>query len=986
MDTAVSKPLLQILWHLFSDTATRFNLLVDECAHVQQTIQGHLSHVDPQVFGLQDADPGAAPAADRPWFPDADSIRGDEYHARTPQERALRNLYLTMGALAQALETNEQTFRREFHRVVEHADRPPQTTDAIYWFISLRGHFLNTVFPYYLKHLQHAQEKLIQLLENMPGTLPGPTLMRRWSSGGYGEFLSAYSRQVNSQVQSLLWQYCKPSERRSFDDWRSHQFLVHSWSHNPTSITTRNQVSVHNGEGADKVTLTTIWSSYFYLEQPILFPLLYHECAHHFDDEVAAALEPCGDRKILRQRDLWFNRVKETAELLKQVAPFEEGNLSFWNNFAGELWSDVISISQCGDGFLAALALQIIGLQSEDKTYSDFDTDKDQRIPLEAIGRRDRRILATPYPTLDLGYFWTARAQFALDTYARLFPAGASAGCGNPWYHALKDLLAGWHASGAAAMSEWVASKEHETYWAYRTRLNEWVRSVAWDCMEEFIDSLQPYTTALQAHNEFGLDAQLLELIDRDANAYCRSVTGRDPDPPVATALRPKCRLEDLCPHIRWASSGPIVDELLARRSGSTDADSAPADRWTRIYVEHMVCDGSIGFRLAIEWFAITRDVIAAAVAVKDDADPGKGLPQWEQDHLHALREAIRADYHARWWADGTDAAQRELHDLPKAIHRVTVDRWPRLAGCLAAFKQRTTDRLRVFADSGEDNVGSFALGVIRPAHFHRRGGYAKGLRTAERHFENVRTRRQGLLREGGFVARASRPAFMPLFGEYNFALFQPGLASINKGFHLNDHPASVVKARAALKVAARRPELQPPAFVRVAQIAFRYHWQWVLLAEQLGDGADIYLSSAWEDVIVVTYHASYDDHVRALREQGLRQRRWLDIHSSIGLPAVPGAPVLQQSMPAPVPAMEFAERWSGFGLGEVLERTGRYDITVEWHPQTPQQLWLALDSIPAAEWECIESIVTSLERRRQTDGSERFEFRSHIVLKHDKL
>jgi len=471
-------------WLLYTDANTRMNLLIDECAHLQQTVLCFCPNSF-EIFDGVKADQIPANYVKRAWF--SSDVRRSEYYQWPAQERALRNLWVETGALAQSIEAAQTRLREAFRGSIQ--IRAPGSSEDLFWFIGLRGHLLRTVFPLFLDQIQHAHEKLVQLLENMPGGLPGPTLMRRWSSAGYVEYLSDYSRQVNWRTQRLLWDSCiDAAPSVTFEDWRKRQFLVHAWTHRATSFTTRNSVTEDKGSAeSNQIAFSTIWSSYFYLEQPILFPLLFHECAHHYLDrapEVKGAVIPQHARK---NQHFWFEMPADLAALLSRSCPVKGEDCTFWKDYVGEIWTDAVSIALCGDGFISALILDHFGTEGAYKNYTLYDVQTDTRLPLDEIGSRDRRTRNVQYPILEAAFFWPARIQIAIDVYRRLYGRDGD----GSWIVPAETLIAEWYASGAKVMDVGLTSSEHKTFWEYRKSLNEWTASVIKPHVFDFVNCLE---------------------------------------------------------------------------------------------------------------------------------------------------------------------------------------------------------------------------------------------------------------------------------------------------------------------------------------------------------------------------------------------------------------------------------------------------------------------------------------------------------------
>ncbi|MEX8518785.1 MAG: hypothetical protein AB3X44_09750 [Leptothrix sp. (in: b-proteobacteria)] len=996
------------LWQLYSDIISRCNQLIDECAHLQSTVFGYLAQNSENVFGKNN---DAHLEIERPWIPNIKEVRGDNYYSFSPQDRALRNLYVTIGALAQSLQAMTKNVTDSYERAIL-VKRPSSKSDGVFWFITLRGHLLNNVIPYALTHLQHAQEKLVQLLENMPGLLPGPTLMRRWSSGGYGEFLSEYSRQVNVQVQILLFNLCVGDNKNNeaFDTWRANKFLVHSWSHNPTSRTTLNTVKYdapaeRAGDAVPpkRLSLMTVWSSYFYLEQPALFPLLYHEFAHHYSDMQQVDLPELNrtDTVHAYARNLWFSRTKETAGLLASISPIDRVNISFWTEYVTEIWADIVSLSLCGDGFFAALILQIVGLQGEDKYFSDYDPDADTRMPLDELGSLSRRMLPIPYPASDPAYFWEARTILAARAYKKIHGAKNDPPTDFKWVEALDPFLEDWWGSGSDVMAEHLTSREHQTYWSYRRKLNEWVANVIWDALSDFVEMLSKDGIVDKVIGNIHLSEGIRELICSDVTKYLAEVLADNSSKPLTSPMSDSrhWRLEDICPRIRWWAGSKVIEKIGA---GGSCISEEEFERWAKTYTNHLCCDGSVAFRLAHEWQASKAHVFSTAAEYlrlksisqeKESSDSAASkevwpsdLAKWENEFLENLANVLNSAMVRRGISlEDKERLHNEARELAKLSYQCAGQDWDEIG----TFFERNLEplllkQLKVFIES-KHGVGSFTFGVLKPAYFSACNGYGQASDAAGKYFSRLSVVRDKRLQSSGFPRSGGDVDFFPLIGEYSFALYQPGFSCLNKGIHRSNQPPSILKQRDVLRVSSKpRKRECALTFIRVSQISFKYRWQWVLLAEKLSGQSDIYLSSAWEDVIIVTYHRNMSDLVCNIDDFKLSMRSWMDIHSNIGIPAMPcvGQVVVHSSS---FVVKDFCARWNGYGNYLISERTGRYDISIDWQTCSPHAVMGELCKIPAEEWGMIESINTSLYRPVNQAGTSAraATFISQIILRH---
>jgi hypothetical protein len=976
----------RVLWLLYTDANTRFNLLIDECGHLRETIDSLL----PEAMPGSPQPSTSTTTAERPWLPPDTNIRDPLYYLRTPQERALRNLWMTMGAVAEALEANKHELRRRYRLCVLQARAP--ASDAIYWFVSLRGHFLEHIFPRYLDQLQHAHEKLVQLIENMPGALPGPTLLRRWSSGGYGEFLSEYSRQVNHRVQDLCWKMCYgdgPGSSTRFEAWREKQFLVHTWSHKPTSYTWLSRV--HHEGSETPLAFATIWSSYFYLEQPILFPLLYHECAHHLFDDALGVPEhpPSVSSEAEHARSLWTKRPKETAALLERVARFESPDLSKWKDLVNECWADAVSIALCGESFVVALALQLIGIQGDDKSFSDFEPGNESRIPLDLIGTPPRQILSAHYPTVEQCYFWETRLALAVKTLEALEPKadGATVSRG------ILALIGRWQKSGGTVMAAAAASHEHATYWNYRERLNHWLENVLWAEMREYVAALKERMVSCEKVTENELNPKIIDVLRQGVSKYAQSLFGE----PLNISVFPGgpnryWYIEDVCVEIRWSLSDWIVRELRdTATSADHDGELSPFKKWAETYADYMRSDGSIAFRLAIEWTAARKDVVRtaarmlhpAAWELPDFRSTECGLTEDECKFLEDLAEALELDLAHQEKLDKRELA-RQLAQKPVLTPKDST-KWPHLADFMSKFEDDLAELLRTPISGAGLDVGTLSLGVVRPIWIGANGSYGNALVLVEDHFKKSSDERNRLVDRVNLEPHSrtkwplSEVNFMPLFGEYNFCVYEQGYTPVEKDLHPDLPPQFILKSRAVVRtVRADEKRKAGQEFCRVSQIAYRYRWQWVVLAKKVRGEVDMLLSSAWEDIILVSYHSleSYKDETMQL---GLGLRVWQDAHSSVGLVECPPASAVKRSPALSESNLLTELKASGV---EAYPRTGRYDLSIDWGTESPKDLFSKLNSIADHSWKKMWSMVHSQALDAEQPG--RFNLRGQVIQRHE--
>ncbi len=1001
---------LRQAWILFADINTRFNLLIDECAHLQNLIFGYLDRTSAKDLGIKAAVDQEQTPTQRKWV--EQNLRGETYYDLDPQERALRNLWNSLGSLASGLVTGQQRVRERFEQLARMQSPERTESGEFFWFVSLRGHFLHQAFEFYLKQLQHAHEKLVQLVENMPGTLPGPVLMRRWSSGAFVDFLSSYSRHVNWQVQKVLWDIAAPSDDKgfeAFEKWRSSQYLTHTWSHVPTSFTRAHKLDL--ADVKDTLSFQTIWSAYFYLEQPILLPLLYHECAHHYvQDRESQWNLPLSDQGA---GTIIFERKRETAHLLKQMAQFEVLDEGFWEQFVEEIWADMLSVFLGGRGYVAALALQIFGLSGSDQ-FSRFNTQIDEMIPIDQFGSPARETREVSWPQLSNDYLWEARLMLAISTYHAKYPK-------DEWSQALQEAIDKWFQSGRAAFSAETTSTEHEVYWRYREQINRWVADTCLealhDCYEELLPRVAP------DHTLFELDEAMAKCVDSNVKKYSENVltkglihsrSVRQPAEPfhLAQVANNKPRLEDICISIRWYLSKDIAIELCHQPGKSS------FDNLTECYASYMRNDGSAAFLLAFEWVRLREDLCHAAA----DALARRNVRGELKKGVFAdLTKAVRADFreyvrqenrrcNKRATLSGFKTYRRNVVSLIHTKGHLVSDAW-RYQSNFSAEKTRTLvqkiasaaieDLNRINKMARQICVGTLTLGVLRTTEIASGLGMVgsplvRALAATRLYFDNATTLLKEATGENWKSLTDFGGEFFPLIGDYSFFHYLRGNTPVERDCHPVNTPKIVAKPRLVMQVFGdpeRIAPVTPVPYGRISQIRLRYRWQWIELVSRLSVGKchcfpSLFLSTGWEDAILVSWHQDEHDMQEFVRVLELETSYGMDVHTNLIVPdLLEDASKIEPYPNKDMKLHDYLDKCSDTHF--VNRRTGRYDLTVVWGKEPLEIARFAnnLKEMPVAFWSSIGSITTSFERPlknpRNTGPGTTFEIVSHILLRH---
>lgn len=1010
--------IIRVAWLLFSDLATRFNILSDECAHLQDTIFGLLQTTSNSDLGI---DKPGEDGQERPWV--ARKPRVDSYHRLSNHERALINLWNSVGSLAEGLDAHQRETSSRFHSTIQGLLEDKPEPESFYWFAAQRGHFLHDVFGFYTKQLEHAHQKLLQLLENMPGSLPNPLLLRRWHSAFYGEFLSEYSRHVNWQTQTLTWEMLRgalsrPKQHSDFSKWRDSIFLTHTWAHIPTSLARRHRLDSDSEE--PPLHFDTVWSSFFYLEQPLLFPLLYHECAHFCLDDPLIDLdrETSGPHRFEAKgryggSKFFYSRDEAAATLRSLVRPESEDE-RFWNQFTDEVWADAVSLTLGGIGYCAALVLQLFA-QCGASAYHRFEAERDQLTNIRSFGTAEWQVREVPWGLLQTGdhsYFWEARLRVAIELTRELH------GDANvPWLDAISTTLDYYLESYRSVYKAASTSQLHET-WAYlRVTSNQWAAEVCWRCLKPHVPELKKHR---HIDNVYSLDRPICDLIEKSIFAYQEKVLAVFPvtKSPKATHIKlpETTRLEDVCCLTQWHLSG-YVAAFIQEPTNQTDVR-----RLVGALANYVGNDGGSAFRIALEWCAARKDLFEAAA---DSLSTNlKSRATSSANHSESLKAAIEIDLRGGN-LEGNQAQEfllRKQHltnekYLPKS-RRLQLDTTKSTVSGLLC------DAVGFFgdaADGHEIRVGTIFLGVLRPWEVETTvvaggsrncsdsGLYCQALGNTQRYFAEMRK----LLEERSCSTAKHQFEFLPLVGEYSFLAYFSGVTPVERDCHPINVPKHFTKPRFVLEVfrggRARLESGDPQVglfssyerpFGRVTLLRLRYRWQWMdvrKFAKRLELQIDpiLFLSSGWEDAILISWHHNENDYWATHREL----RKVLGDHAEYqsnaivrGLLKCPRRAIFDGGAPeeAIVRADSTRERWmkalsegryTQGDRGRVVEkinlRTGRYDYTIVWRRQErPIDARLMdfaeiMEGLPRWFWRHIGRISTSYEQVVCASGSE---------------
>ena len=248
------------LWLLFSDTNTRLNILIEECAHLQNTIFGLFdSDLEVEIIELFRSEPTeelcCIPTSTIQYLASSGFARPvliefkshPKYAGSSPRNRALLNTWNTLGALIVGLTLNQRTLRARFTDTTltllqDNYVGARKGIGAPFWFMAMRGYLTDQAFSTYTQILEHAHEKIIQIQENRAGVLPAPILLRRWNSALLGDFLSRYARHVDWESYIFIGRLIGITDNE-LSKKRNKSSITHTWAHTSTSYTTSFSIS-----------------------------------------------------------------------------------------------------------------------------------------------------------------------------------------------------------------------------------------------------------------------------------------------------------------------------------------------------------------------------------------------------------------------------------------------------------------------------------------------------------------------------------------------------------------------------------------------------------------------------------------------------------------------------------------------------------------------------------------------------------------------
>lgn len=989
----------RLLWILYTDANARFNTLIEECAHLQETIVSFVS--DYEVFkNIADKTSDVTPIQGFSRTVFCSPKTHDDYYRLSVGDRTLFGLWNVLGATIVGASENQITHRESYERAIAQlrntsgSTAPEDKFFDLYWYLNTRGYFIREVCDHYTQQIEHAHESLIQLLENQAGNLPNPLLFRRWSSAMYGDFLSEYSRHVNWETGKVIRRL--DQGRKIDSDDNNTSTISHSWAHRPTSYTTLFDQHFQGNQDKRKTKnrFGIVRSAYFYLEQPVLLPLLYHECIH-VNFPMDGEIEAPGSHKT------FFGARLETLKSLRKAQFKKELYGNFWDHFTEEVWTDALSIALQGRGYLVALCLQLFGL-SGSSSFSHFNFEEDLIYPLTDLGKKEKRAYQPDIPELRDEHFWEARVLLACKVLRATCTDDAHKKLVTEVVESVEALISSWFSGGKAANNEYKVSPIHSEWFDYRKELNHWVIKTTWRYMEKGLPELLNKcsicgTYVLQGETTY-------TLIDAAVNNYRRKygfTTQSD------FSLLRDVRLEDVPFDVRWSLSEAFVAAIATDNVAFL----------TNNFVSWLRHDGAAAFRMALEWFRIRNSLMDS---VADAIDEKRPLQQfWAPiNHDTYVEKVLALSKKVSNHVETTPGIQ--LSEAQEALRRRSLTN--RLApNVLIGYEETLRRDFERLADEGiqhlyvamqsrvnhgEVPIGTLALGAIRPKEFSLDHGYRGALiRASSASVEAIR-----IANDIGRFDKAKKDPFtskfIPLVGEYQYVHFTGGSTPVERDAHTKNVPRTLLKPRLVLQAGGvGLDDMRDPGKGEVGRLTLlrlKYRWQWVTLQNLLSAHYSkspnthrqysLYLSSAWEDVVLYTLHAGAREVWRDYEDLGLDVAfGFADMQSSFSVDGADDDPIpVPLHMPKDNDWRATFTKWakdSSYVLS-IRERTGRFDFTVVWKtPPDGENCFVSckrgLCSMPLSLWHRVGSISCSFECTRDTGtpGNQDLVAISHIAL-----
>ncbi|OHC69529.1 MAG: hypothetical protein A3H93_15480 [Rhodocyclales bacterium RIFCSPLOWO2_02_FULL_63_24] len=657
---------------------------------------------------------------------------------------------------------------------------------SLYWFIAKRAYVVEITLADSTRVLSHLHDKIAQMLDTTSGSMPVPLSLRRWQSANHEKFLSAYCRDLcvdTAKAMAFLNipgfdpDSCGDNDRKTYEERSTRRWkqtvVSHIWNHSATSETIpliKGEIATKDSaEAGTPAGYALIRSLYFYLEHPILFPLLFHELGHihmELDQQEERQLKPTWGTTPRDTELFSFLRSSRKAASDLKIGMSRFGIYTIGDEdyqlIATEIWADALGVALGGASFVHALALQIFGQREHtniamgrrpfggpnDGKYGDnrgHDVWHQQLKTLNAseIGEKPAqyfsfaRILVAVKLALAL-YERAERAKdMGKDTEDIPFVDGLRDSC-----DAIEELWKRFRSSGDHTYHKDRSSGDHERWWDLYCDANESLAEGCFVHLEPHIGRMWQYAKDHNRHAyRFGrgpTDAKLRERIWQFFHSFmeeqpsCRDLH----DKTVRQDLKEHAptRLEDAALAMRWASATLLFNHATNLHRSIDEDDKVKFSELDKL-VDETRWDGLGAFRYLLEWYQL---VMAKGHSLSLDNLSGLAetnllalFPKTElhngisaTEHLHSLMKSkfmiffLNPRY--EWWEKvdefqggsdrlawiGSDAKKRELFE------KYTSEFIEKLKNDLWT---RGFDKI---GENGRFPVSVLCLGVLRPSSY----------------------------------------------------------------------------------------------------------------------------------------------------------------------------------------------------------------------------------------------------------------------------
>jgi hypothetical protein len=825
---------------------------------------------------------------------------------------------------------------------------------SLYWFVAKRAYVVEVTLADSTRVLSHLHDKIAQMLDTTSGSMPHPLSLRRWQSANHEKFLSAYCRDLcvdTAKAMAFLNipafdpDSCAGSDRKTYEKrstmrWKQ-TVVSHIWNHSATSETIpliKGEIATENSaEAGTPAGYALIRSLYFYLEHPILFPLLFHELGHihiELDQQEEGQLKAAwGNTPRDAELFAFLRSSRKAAKDLKigmaRLSIYTIADEDF-HLIATEIWADALGVVLGGASFVHALALQIFG-QREHRNIAKGRRSSTSPSDGDSVGDHGYDIwhqqLRTPNDS-EAGekpaqYFSFARTLVAVRLARALYERAertkdlSSDAEDLPFMDALRDscdaieeLWKRFRSSGEHAYNKDRSSGDHKRWWDVYCDANESLAEGCFVHLEAHIGRMWQYAKDHNRHAyRFGrgpTDKELRKRIWQFFEGFvqqqdsCDSIKNR----PVHKDLmdRAPTRLEDAALAIRWASAMLLFDQAT---SSTQTMEHDSRDRFIELdnFVDKTLWDGLGAFRYLLEWYQLVmaeghslgRDSLCRLaknlLGLFSETESSEGLSDGKclKSLLETKFMIFFLNPRYEWWEKvdssegggdrlgwiGSDADKRDLFEkyTSEFIENLKNELWQ-----------------RGFEKIGKDDgfpVSVLCLGVLRPSSSieHQNGQVSLVKKTAQ---EALTSLTVAIV----MGTKMNSPVF-PAIGEYSYVRLEPERTVSNLDTLAESKlpprarsgeqglpalvPRHFEKPRMLVKVFGKNNLLgvknaendddkngfSEEQFVRLALIKFQHRSKWLdllglltgLRAQDAEVKCALYLSSGWEDVVLLVLH-----------------------------------------------------------------------------------------------------------------------------------